>query len=70
MEMITVVTPTCVVCKQSSILTVPAAGYAVWKAGALIQDALPTLDVDTREQLMTGTHPACWDAIFGDDPGD
>lgn len=41
-----------------------------WKAGALIQNAMPHLSDDDREFLMTGTTAEEWDSIFDDDPED
>ena len=35
-----------------------------WLGGALIQDAMPHLDADQREFLMTGITPAEWDEAF------
>jgi len=35
-----------------------------WLDGALIQDAMPNLNADQREFLMTGITPAEWDAMF------
>ena len=35
--------------------------------GAYIQDALPELDADKREQLITGTCPSCWTRMFGEE---
>ena len=35
-----------------------------WLGGALIQDAMPHLDADQREFLMTGITPAEWDSVF------
>jgi hypothetical protein len=32
-----------------------------------IQDALPNRSPEFREQVISGTHPACWDAAFGED---
>ena len=37
-----------------------------WQAGELIQNAMPNLDADSREQLISGTCPKCWDEMFGD----
>jgi hypothetical protein len=37
-----------------------------WKDGALIQDAFPEVDKETRELIISGTHPACWQKMFGD----
>jgi hypothetical protein len=57
--------PVCIFCRQQAFLLVPAEGLGRWLAGALIQDALPTLSGDQREMLITGTHPACWDENMG-----
>jgi hypothetical protein len=35
-----------------------------WEAGTLIQDALPFLDADRREFIMTGMTPEMWDQMF------
>lgn len=54
---------TCVVCGASSVVTMRLASYLAWDAGELIQNAAPDLDPDLREQLISGTCPACWDAM-------
>lgn len=38
-----------------------------WKAGTLIQNAMPDLTPDEREFMMTGVTSEEWDAEFGDD---
>jgi hypothetical protein len=38
--------------------------------GALVQDAFPFLSPDEREMLISGTHPECWTAMFGDEDDD
>jgi hypothetical protein len=45
-------------------------GIAKWRGGALIQDALPELDADQRELLVSGIHPECWAKMFGDEDAD
>lgn len=61
----------CHVCGKSSTIRLEGRdqvdGFYRWHAGEKIQRALPMLDADTRELLMTGTHPACWDLLFADD---
>lgn len=37
-----------------------------WKAGTLIQHAMPNLTADEREFIMTGITPAEWDDTFKD----
>lgn len=61
--MLAVETPVCAMCGKSGIVMVPEHEYRDWKAGALAQNALRSLSTDDREQLMTGTHPACWDLM-------
>ena len=64
-----VVTPPCVVCKERGMLEgVDALGYIRWsELGVEIQVALPELDEDQRELLITGTHAHCWERMFGPD---
>ena len=64
-----VVTPRCVVCKEHGMIEgVDALGYIRWsELGVEIQVALPELDADQRELLITGTHAHCWNRMFGPD---
>lgn len=62
-----VTTKPCPVCGATSIMDVASEGYAKWKGGGLIQDALPELDAGAREMLITGIHPDCWRKVFGPD---
>ena len=36
-----------------------------WLSGELIQNAMPNLNADQREFLMTGITPAEWNEMFG-----
>lgn len=64
-------TRTCGVCAAPGFVRMSRAGYRAWKGGALLQDAEPDLPVDQREQLISGTHPACWAELTGGlDPDD
>jgi len=38
-----------------------------WKAGMLIQDAMPDVSVDEREFIMTGSTPEEWDLYFNEE---
>ena len=42
-------------------------GERDYRAGAFVQDAFPNLSIDQREQIISGTHPQCWIALFGND---
>lgn len=64
-------TPKCPHCAEGGQLTVPVQGYMKWTIrGAFIQDALPELSDAEREQLLTGTHPACRDEMMGPEDED
>jgi len=41
-------------------------GYEHWLHGTdvYIQDCIPTLPKELREQIITGTHPKCWQDMF------
>lgn len=60
-------TPVCFRCRNATIVYVPVAGYAAWKSGVLIQEAFPTMPAPDREMLITGTHPECWNLMFGEE---
>jgi hypothetical protein len=60
---VTVETPECHMCGQTSTLTVTNEQIDAYRNGALIQDAFPNLDADERELLKTGIHTACWDRL-------
>ncbi len=57
----------CPACGQIHRLEVPTEGLEAWKAGTLIQNALPTLNDTQREQLMTGYCQPCWDEMWAED---
>ena len=64
MSMITVATPQCFFCGERGLVLADEAGLEAWQAGALIQDAFPNLSAPLREQLKSGIHGECWDAMF------
>lgn len=50
-------------------MIVDADRLASWKAGALSQLAFDILDAGTRELLISGIHPDCWQQMLGDSEG-
>lgn len=54
----------CVMCQLPYYLNVPTEGLQTWKAGTLIQTALPSLDDGDRELLITGICEPCFDMLF------
>jgi|TARA_R110000772_G_scaffold213973_1_gene324519 hypothetical protein len=54
----------CRQCKRVELLPVVAADVAAWKLGQLIQTAMPYLDADKREILISQTCGTCFEAMF------
>lgn len=66
-DIITIHTPACQVCGETSSVEVRRVDHHRWKAGDLIQQAFPEMPADQRELLQTGIHPTCWNTLFGED---
>ena len=62
----TVITKRCMQCGQQGTMTVWEDDYQRYLNGAHIQDAFPDLLAPAREQILSGTHPQCWEEIFRD----
>lgn len=62
--MATITAPVCVHCNIASTIELSDAEVKALDEMRFIQDALPNRTDDERELLMTGTHSACWDALF------
>jgi hypothetical protein len=56
-------TPTCRMCSKGGFVEVSSEGYIARKRGALIQEAFFDLDKSLREQIISGTHPKCWESM-------
>jgi len=54
----------CPFCGKTAIVEVPTDGFIAWQGGATVQRAFPNLDADTRERLISGICPTCWDKMF------
>jgi hypothetical protein len=62
---------TCILCdKPNSIDGLDPKAVAAWMAGEFAQRAFPELGDDEREILVSGSHPACFDAAYVPDEGD
>lgn len=46
-------------------MKVTAEQYLKWRMGKLIQDAFPDKSPDEREVMISGTHPACFEMLYG-----
>lgn len=56
-------TPICMMCSKGGFVEVSSEGYMARKRGALIQEAFSDLDKSLREQIISGTHPKCWESM-------
>jgi len=56
-------TPICVMCDKEGFVEVSSEGYMARKRGALVQEAFFDLDKSLREQIISGTHPQCWESM-------
>lgn len=64
-DTITITSPACRMCGKDNKIVVDRIHYLMWDhEGALLQDAFPYLDSDSREIIKTGIHPKCWDRMF------
>lgn len=61
---IMLVTAICPQCHKPDLIEVSETGFAAWRLGSLIQEALPELNDTQREQFITGTCQPCWDAMW------
>lgn len=68
----TVKTMNCPQCGEPGTLEVPDDEWKKWdnRKGPMIQDAMPSLTPEERDQILIGLHPECSDAFYGDDNDD
>lgn len=69
-----IISPRCFDCGKKTNVEVTEAEfdrYQAFKQGLPgprhIQDVFPDWSADQREMLLSGTHPECWDRMFGDE---
>lgn len=55
---------TCRLCKNNYPITAKLNDLLAWKAGTLIQQALPYLTIDQRELLISNTCNNCYHGMF------
>ncbi len=68
-------TKTCIVCHKTGHVMLETGRWERYQAAQEdhslpsqhVQDVWPEMPAAEREQLITGTHPACWDELFADD---
>ena len=57
----------CVHCDETYQINLNYEDVQAWKDGTLIQDALPYMNADQRELLISKTCGPCFDKMFGVD---
>lgn len=50
--------------KPVEVFEVPVEAYERYENGATIQEAFPMLTADQREQVISGYHGACYEALM------
>jgi hypothetical protein len=63
-NLIAVKTKTCCVCNEYEVWSLDRELVERWQGGENIQRVFPDMGAGEREQLISGTHPACWDKLF------
>lgn len=66
-ETIALTSPPCPGCQSVEEITVSRQGHEAWRAGALLQNALPELSAARMERLKTGYCTPCWDRFLSDE---
>lgn len=60
-------TPVCCVCGKPGRVRVIATQATRWaREGLTVAQAFPEMDVALQEQIITGTHPDCWERMFAE----
>ena len=62
--MLMLVKTTCPWCHNDTYIQVDAEEYCRWMNGTPIQQAMPDLDENEREMLISGICPECWDTLW------
>ena len=59
-------TKECMMCGETSKVKMLVHHYLEWQNGGLIDRVCPEMPKETREMLISGTHPDCWDKMIQD----
>jgi hypothetical protein len=68
-DTILVKTKPCTVCDNYEVWSLDRQAVMRWQEGENIQNVFPDMSAGDREVLISGTHPACWIELFGEDEG-
>lgn len=57
----------CFHCGDTSFIQLNASDLNRYQSGEYAQDAFSYLTAEQREIIISGTHPECWNELFGKD---
>jgi hypothetical protein len=57
-------TKPCIHCGDTGMVAVPREQVIKYIDRAHAQEAFPDMSIELREQIISGTHPKCWDEMF------
>ena len=57
-------TKPCIHCGDTGMVAAPTEQVIKYINGAHAQSAFPDISIELREQIISGTHPKCWDEMF------
>lgn len=66
--MTTITTRPCFLCGRASVEEVTTTQAQALAAGGHVQTVMPERPAPERELFITGTHPTCWEQMFGPSP--
>ena len=67
-EEYTTLSKTCMVCVSDTLIKLSDEAYHLYFIeDNYVQDVWPNLEPDLREIVISGTHPECWNSVFGNE---
>lgn len=63
-------TKRCVLCGKPGIVGVDENELFAYLRGNSAQESFKSLTIGLREQIISGTHPECWDLMFANEEAD
>lgn len=66
-DVVKFLSPMCSLYNERTLLELDSIRFGLWSAGSHIDDLIPETPDAEREVFISGTHPKCWDIIFGEE---
>lgn len=55
----------CHFCKRNTFIKMDKDGFTRYNSGEYAKDVWPNVELSIIEMLISGTHPECWELMFG-----